>query len=30
VVQSGNVIAVVDGDASPDYKTTIASCIPPS
>jgi hypothetical protein len=30
VVQSGNVIAVVDSDASPDYKATIEGCIPPS
>jgi hypothetical protein len=30
VVQSGNVIAVVDSDASPDYKATIEGCIPPA
>jgi hypothetical protein len=30
VVQSGDVIAVVDSDASPDYKATIEGCIPPS
>ena len=29
VVESGNVIAVLDSDASPDYKATIEACIPP-
>ena len=30
VVQSGNVIAVVSSDSSPDYKATIEGCIPPA
>jgi hypothetical protein len=30
VVQSGNLIAVVDSDASPDYRATIEGCIPPA
>jgi hypothetical protein len=30
VVESGNVIAVVDSDASPDYEATIEGCIPPA
>jgi hypothetical protein len=30
VVQSGNLIAVVDSDSSPDYRATIEGCIPPA
>jgi hypothetical protein len=30
VVQSSNVLAVVDSDASPDYKATIEGCVPPA
>ena len=30
VVQGGNVIAVVDSNSSPEYRDTIAQCIPPS
>ena len=29
VVQSGNAIAVVSSDSSPDYRPTIEECIPP-
>jgi ABC-type glycerol-3-phosphate transport system substrate-binding protein len=29
VVQSGNAIAVVSSDSSPDYRATIEECIPP-
>ena len=30
VVQGGGVIAIVDSSSSPDYRDTIAPCIPPS
>ena len=30
IVESGNVIAVVSSDSSPDYRDTIADCIPPA
>ena len=30
VVESGNLIAVVSSDSSPDYKATLEDCIPPS
>jgi sugar (pentulose or hexulose) kinase len=30
IVQSGNVIAVIGSDSSPDYRDTITECIPPS
>jgi hypothetical protein len=29
VVQSGNAIAVVGSDSSPDYRATLEECIPP-
>jgi hypothetical protein len=29
VDQSGNAIAVVSSDSSPDYRPTIEECIPP-
>jgi hypothetical protein len=30
LVQGANVIAVVDSNSSPDYRDTIAACVPPS
>jgi hypothetical protein len=30
VVESGNLIAVVDSNSSPDYRATIEGCIPPA
>ncbi len=30
LVQSGNVIAVVDSNSSPEYRDTVAQCVPPS
>jgi hypothetical protein len=30
IVQGGNVIAVVSSSSSPDYRDTIADCVPPS
>jgi hypothetical protein len=30
VVQSGNAIAVIGSESSPDYRATIEECIPPS
>jgi hypothetical protein len=29
VVRSGNVIAVVSTDSAPDYRETVADCVPP-
>jgi hypothetical protein len=30
VVESGNLIAVVDSNSSPDYRATIEGCLPPA
>lgn len=29
-LQGANVIAVVDSNSSPEYRDTIAACVPPS